>query len=249
MRAYIVEDEAPALRRLEEFLSDIQDVEVIGTSGLAREAAREIEKSRPDLIFLDIELGDISGIDMLRLLSYDPMVVFTTAYDQYAIQAFELEAIDYLLKPFTRERLAEAVEKVRDRLSIEEASTEGLKKLLANWGPKQDHLTRIPSRIGDKIYILADEDIVYISSENKLVFAFLKNSKYLLNYTLDELQNRLDPDKFFRIHRSTIVNLNYIKTIEAWFGGGYKMKVKDGRNTELSISRSAGKLLREKLGW
>ena len=157
--------------------------------------------------------------------------------------------MDYLLKPFSKERFEEAVDKVREKLQPDQDMTSTFKQLLQSWQPGKDYLTRIPSRIGDKIYILPDDEIVYFKSEDKVVFAYLADSDFIVNYTLEELQNRLHPDKFFRIHRSTIVNLNYVKTIEAWFGGGYKMKVKDKRNTELTISRSAGRLLRETLGW
>jgi DNA-binding LytR/AlgR family response regulator len=249
IRAFIVEDEHPALQRLQEFLQRIPDIEIVGSEGSGKKASDQIEAVRPDLLFLDIHLSDISGIDLLHLLSHQPLVIFTTAYDKYAIEAFELRAVDYLLKPFSEERLKEAVGRARERLTANEAPAEGIMQLLSNWNPQKDYLTRIPSKIGDKIYVLPDDDVVYFASEDKLVFAYLIDAKFMLNYTLEQLQNRLDPDKFFRIHRSTIVNLNYVKTIEAWFGGGYKMKVKDKKNTELTISRSAGRALRDKLGW
>ena len=249
IRAFIVEDEHPALQRLQEFLQRIPDIEIVGSEGSGKKASDQIEGVRPDLLFLDIHLSDISGIDLLHLLSHQPLVIFTTAYDKYAIEAFELRAVDYLLKPFSEERLKEAVGRARERLTANEAPAEGIMQLLSNWNPQKDYLTRIPSKIGDKIYVLPDNDVVYFASEDKLVFAYLTDAKFMLNYTLEQLQNRLDPDKFFRIHRSTIVNLNYVKTIEAWFGGGYKMKVKDKKNTELTISRSAGRALRDKLGW
>jgi DNA-binding LytR/AlgR family response regulator len=249
IRAFIVEDEHPALQRLQEFLQRIPDIEIVGSEASGKKASDQIEAVRPDLLFLDIHLSDISGIDLLHLLSHQPLVIFTTAYDKYAIEAFELRAVDYLLKPFSEERLKEAVGRARERLTANEAPAEGIMQLLSNWNPQKDYLTRIPSKIGDKIYVLPDDDVVYFASEDKLVFAYLIDAKFMLNYTLEQLQNRLDPDKFFRIHRSTIVNLNYVKTIEAWFGGGYKMKVKDKKNTELTISRSAGRALRDKLGW
>ena len=249
IRAYIVEDEQPALERLQDFIGEISDVEIVGSNASGKEAAQQIDSLKPDLLFLDIHLTDISGIDLLRLIAHQPAIVFTTAYNQYAIEAFELRAVDYLLKPFSKERLEEAVAKVREKFDPDQNMTATVKQLLQNWQPGKDYLTRIPSRIGDKIYILADDDIVYFKSEDKVVFAYLADSDFIVNYTLEELLTRLNPDKFFRIHRSTIVNLNYVKTIEAWFGGGYKMKVRDKRNTELTISRSAGRLLREKLGW
>jgi len=252
IKAYIVEDEQPALERLLEFLAKMPDVEVVGSAASGKEAAAQIEALQPDLLFLDIHLPDISGIDLLRLLSHHPATVFTTAYDQYAIKAFELRAIDYLLKPFSEERLQEALEKVQERIAPSETADQhikSLKELLGSWNPQQHYLKRIPSKIGDKIYILSDDEVVYFATENKLVFAFMADSRHILNYTLEELQARLDPEKFFRIHRSTIVNLNFVKTIEPWFGGGYKMTVNDKKRTELTISRQAGKLLRQKLGW
>jgi len=249
IRAFIVEDEQPALERLRDLINEIADVEIIGSNPSGKEAVQQIDSLKPDLLFLDIHLTDISGIDVLRLISHQPAIIFTTAYNQYAIEAFELRAVDYLLKPFSKERFEEAVDKVREKLQPDQNMATTFKELLQNWQPGKDYLTRIPSRIGDKIYILLEDEIVYFKSEDKVVFAYLADSDFIVNYTLEELQNRLHPDKFFRIHRSTIVNLNYVKTIEAWFGGGYKMKVKNKRNTELTISRSAGRLLREKLGW
>ncbi len=249
IRVIIVEDEKPALDRLSGFVEKIPDLEVIGLTGSGKAAADMIDEMRPDLIFLDIHLVDISGIDLFHMIDHKPMVIFTTAYNQYAIQAFELQAIDYLLKPFSRERLELAVSRARKRIESNVSADKSIKDLLSKWAPQQDHLRRIPSKIGDKIYILNDDQIIYFNAENKLLFAHLEDSKYLVNYKLDELQARLDPEKFFRIHRSTIVNLNYVLTIEAWFAGGYIMKVRDKNKTELNISRSAGKALRQKLGW
>jgi DNA-binding LytR/AlgR family response regulator len=194
-------------------------------------------------------LPDVSGIDLLHLITHRPLIIFITAYNQYAIKAFELQAIDYLLKPFPKERLEIAVQKAREKISSEQDPSVSLKNLISSWNPEKNYLRRIPSKIGDKIYILLEDDIFYFASEDKLVFAHLKESKFAINYRLDELQARLDPEKFFRIHRSTIVNLNYVKTIESWFAGGYRMKLRDKKMSELIISRSAGKLLRQKLGW
>ena len=249
IRAIIVEDEQPAAERLQAFLKQVPDVEVVGVYASGEEAAHYIDVLKPEVLFLDVHLTDISGIDVLRIIRHKPAIIFTTAYDQYAIEAFELQAVDYLLKPFSEERLQKAIERVRERYSPDKDPTEKIRELLAHWQPQQPCLRRIPSRVGDTIYILSDDDIVYFATENKLVFAYLTEKKYIINYTLEELQARLDPEKFFRIHRSTIVNLNYVKTIDAWFGGGYKMTVKDKRGSELIISRSAGRQLRQKLGW
>ena len=249
IRAIIVEDEKPALDRLNGFIKTIPDLIIVATTNSGHKAAELIDDEKPDLVFLDIHLTDISGIDIVHLITHKPLIIFTTAYNQYAIQAFEIQAIDYLLKPFSLERLELAIDRAREKISRGSSSDESLRQLLTQWSPQKDYLKRIPSKIGDKIYIINDDDIVYFASDQKLVFAYLRDTKYLVNYKLEELNARLDPEKFFRIHRSTIVNLNYVQTIEAWFGGGYKMKVKGSEKRELTISRAAGKLLREKLGW
>jgi len=245
----IVEDELPALERLSGMLKDQPEIQQVGTARTGQEAAVLIDSLKPQLVFLDIQLPDLSGLDLLHILSHRPLIIFTTAYNQYAVQAFELQAVDYLLKPFSQDRLTAALQRVREKISQNSSSLTEIKNLLANYGMSKEHLTRIPSRVGDKIYILTDDDIIYLASEDRLVFAYLYETKFLVNYTLDELQARLNPNKFFRIHRSTLANLNYIAMIEAWFAGGYKTKMKDKKGTELIISRTSGKLLRQKLGW
>lgn len=249
IKTIIIEDEKPALERIKGFISQISDLEILDHTDSGKTAATLIDDLKPDLIFLDIHLSDISGIDLFHMIDHKPMVIFTTAYNQYAIQAFELQAIDYLLKPFSFERLKLAVERAREKFDSRDSSEKSIRELLSKWAPQHDYLRRLPSKIGEKIYILNDDQIVYFNADNKLLFAHLEDSKYLVNYKLDELQARLDPEKFFRIHRSTIVNLNYVLTIETWFAGGYVMKVGTKNKTELNISRSAGKALRQKLGW
>lgn len=247
---FIVEDEKPALERLVNFLEEYDFIRIIGNAASGEKAAAEIDRLKPDLLFLDIHLADISGIDMLNLISHKPKVIFTTAYDNYALEAFNLHAVDYLLKPYGPERLNEAIGKAESQIQQNApAQLEQLKTMLENWRPAAEYLRRIPSRIGDKVYIFSDDDVVFFNSENKLIFAHLVSEKFMLNYTLEQLQSRLDPEKFFRIHRSTIVNMNYIKTIETWFAGTYRMIVKDAAKTELTISRVAGRELRKKLGW
>ncbi len=249
IKTLIVEDEQPALNRLKDMLSEYDDIQLIDTCMSGEAAIRAIDTHKPDLIFLDIHLPDFSGMDVLKLISHDPLVVFVTAFNQYAHEAFELQAVDYLVKPFSADRLDSSLQRVREKLKLGDTNAELINNLLANWKTEQNYLKRLPSKIGDKIYIMTDDEILYISSENKMVTAFTESSKYLINYTMDELQNRLDPEKFFRIHRATIVNLNYVALIETWFAGGYRLIIKNKEKTELLISRSAGKKLRQMLGW
>jgi len=249
LKTIIVEDEQPAAERLQKMLQDYDDIRVLDTCRLGKDAAISIDAHQPDVVFLDIDLPDISGLDLLKMITHEPQIVFVTAYHQYAIAAFEYKAIDYLLKPFSQDRLAAALQKVREKLSRGDQNSELIRNMIATWQAEHSYLRRLPSKIGDRIYIITDDEILFISSENKLVNAFTEKSKFLLNYTIEELQNRLDPEKFFRIHRSTVVNLNYVTLIESWFAGGYRLIIKNKEKTELLISRSAGKKLRQKLGW
>jgi two-component system LytT family response regulator len=245
----IVEDEQLALERLSLLLRDNPDIQLIGSARTGQEAAALIDSQKPELVFLDIQLPDLSGLDLLHIISHQPLIIFTTAYNQYAVQAFELQAVDYLLKPFSPDRLNSAIKRVKEKIGQEAPALDAIKNLLVNYGTLKEYLIRIPSKLGDKIYILSDDDIIYLASEERIVFAYLYETRFMVNYTLDELQARLNPDKFFRIHRSTLVNLNYISMIETWFAGGYRTKMKDKKGTELIISRASGKLLRQKLGW
>jgi DNA-binding LytR/AlgR family response regulator len=246
---YVVEDEQPALKRLLGMLRNINHLQISGYSESGLKAIEEIERLKPDIVFLDVHLSDISGIDILPLINHKPQLIFATAFDSYAVQAFEIQAVDYLLKPFSEKRLRDAVEKALSRLQSVTGGFNEIKQLLTQWQPQNDFLERIPSKIGDKIYILNEDDIIYFASEEKYLFANLFEKKYLINFTLEQLELRLNPEKFFRIHRSIIVNLNYISTIEALFSGSYSAAVKDKKNTKLNVSRLAGKRLKEKLGW
>ncbi len=244
----IVEDEAPARARLEELVAGHGDLKLVGTAGNGRQAIRQIESQKPQLLFLDVHLPDISGLDVLKVVQHKPLVIFTTAYDRYAVEAFEQNALDYLLKPFSEERFRIAVEKVMARLSSHTGVPEDVLIPDKRQGGLH-YLKRIPSRVGDKIYLLNAEEVVYFTSRQKIVTAHLRDTFYMVNYTLEELEARLDPEMFFRIHRSTIVNLNYVMTIEPLFGGAYVMKMRDKERTELNVSRNAGKVIRQRLGW
>ncbi len=249
MKAIIVEDEQPAVARLQNMLTEFPEVEVLAVASTGEEAARTIDALRPDLVFLDVQLPDMSGVDLLKLIEHRPQIIFTTAYDAYAVQAFELGALDYLLKPFSAERLAEALQRVQARLHSQEDTAQKLQQLLTQLAGRQPYLQRIPCRAGQKILILPVNQILYFATDKKLVFAHLPGKRYCINYTLEELQQRLDPEKFFRCHRTTIVNLDYVRSIEPWFGGTYRITLRGLEDTPLPVSRNAARQLREKLGW
>jgi len=249
MRLLIVEDERPAREYLEKLCRDEQDISGVWAVETGLRAIENIDSEKPDLIFLDINLPDISGIDVLKNINHHPEIIFCTAYDEYAVAAFEHRAVDFLLKPYSRERFQQAMEKVRERLVQKKNLESQLSRLLAEWQPDIRFISRIPAKVGEKIYLLNTDDVAWFSSENRLVFAHQVSKKYAINYTLDELEKRLEPERFFRIHRSTIVNLDYVVSIEPYFGGAFIMKLKTPDKTELKISRNAARDLRRKLGW
>ncbi len=247
LTVFVVEDEAPARERLLAFIDAHPALKLVGWCDSGEQALAQIPATRPDLIFLDIHLGDISGLDVLKMLNEKPQVIFSTAYDRYAIQAFELSAVDYLLKPYTFDRFQQAVAKA---IQYRRPATRRKHPLSATESVRMHQpLRRIPARVGERIYLLPVESIVYFSSEDKVVFAHLTDKSYIVNYTLEELEHRLDGEQFFRIHRSTIVNLNFVQSIEPYLGGSYIMEVKDRKRSQLHISRNAARRLREKLGW
>lgn len=244
----IVEDEAAARDRLTALLAAFEDIELAAVCENGRSALDRIPDIKPDLLFLDVHLPDISGLDVLRALDNLPQIIFTTAYDKYAVQAFEHNAVDFLLKPFSAERLQQALEKARANQSDRQLANQ-LQIVLRSMRQPDQHLERIPAREGERIYILKSDEITFFQSRDKVVLAHRAADHFVINYTLDELQERLDSAQFIRIHRSTIVNLNYVHSIEPLFGGTYLMQVNDHMQTELNVSRNAGKLIREKLGW
>ena len=246
----IVEDEQAAAVRLAELIHTRPELKLLGVCASGREAATEIDRLKPRLVFLDVYLPDISGLDVLKILYFQPLIIFTTAYNRFAVDAFELNAVDFLLKPFSAERFNKAVHKALRQLgSGGQLPALQAYRPIPLLHPEPDFLTRIPSKVGEKIFILNTHHIVYFQSKEKMVLAFRKDDYFIVNYTLEELQNRLDPEQFFRIHRSTIVNINFVESIEPLFGGTYLMRMRDVQHSALSVSRNAGRQIRKKLGW
>jgi len=249
IRTIIIEDEKPARERLTALIDVHPKLELLTQCSSGNEAILQIANLKPDLIFLDIHLPDISGLDILKVLEYQPSIIFTTAYDKYAINAFEHNAVDFLLKPFSEDRFSQAVQKAVSQTSENDNINTQMQNILAKWQQPDQYLSRIPAKLGERIFILKSVEIIYFQSKDKVVTAYQQKDYFIINYTLDELQNRLDPEQFIRIHRATIVNLNNVHTIEPLFGGAYLMKMNDKNKTELNVSRNAGKMIRDKLGW
>jgi two-component system LytT family response regulator len=251
-RAYLVDDEPLALRRLERLLRERDTLEIAGACSDPLKAAGEIELIRPDVLFLDIQMPEITGFELLARLDVQPLVVFTTAYDQYALRAFEVNSVDYLLKPVEEAQLHRALAKLQ-RMAGGESPRPDLQALLrdvraALQPPAAESLDRIPSRTGERIHLIETARVTHFFAEDKLTFAATPEKNWVVDRTIAELEEKLDPRRFVRIHRSTIVNLAFVDELLTWFGGRMLIRLKDAKRTELSVSRDRLKELKERLG-
>ena len=241
--AIIVDDEQLARDELSFLLKQFPDIEVIGTGSNGPEALRLIEKLEPDLAFLDVQMPGLDGLGVIRKAREMglplPHFILATAYDQYAIQAFRLEAMDYLLKPVDKARLAETVERVRRQLAEKPKPAEAVE------APQR---TKLLVKSGNRSYIVDAQDVVYATIDNGLITMVASSVEGLSNYrTLEELQSALDPEVFWRVHRSYLVNINRIKEVIPWFKSSYQLRMDDKKQTEIPVSRVQTKRLRELL--
>jgi two-component system LytT family response regulator/two-component system response regulator LytT len=246
IRVLIVDDEELARARIKGLLGAFDDLECVGEAENGLEAVERIRDLRPDLVFLDIQMPGMDGFEVLAALEDVPLIVFATAYDEYALKAFEVNSIDYLLKPIEKERLAQAVERARELLSGDDLGREieriaGLVRVRG--------VDRLPVQKGKKIILVDHADIVWIEASEGLVFVHTADQRFLANTTMAELETRLDPATFFRTHRSSIVNLNHVVEIVPWFGGKYKVIVDDDGRSEVVLSRARAKALRAIFPW
>jgi DNA-binding LytR/AlgR family response regulator len=249
IRTLVVDDEKLARDRLLSFLRGINDVEVVGQAKDGVDAVRLIEESAPDLVFLDVQMPGLDGFGVLKAVTKTPEVIFATAYDEYAIQAFEVHAADYLLKPISRARLEESVRRVRQRLAGPAPTTQ-LQDLLQLLEARQRrYLGQVPVHRGRQILVLPTDQILWFEVEYRLVYAHVDGDRYMTNFTLKELEERLDPEVFFRAHKSRLVNLQHVRAIVPWFGGRFKLVMRDQKGSEVELSRAQARELRARMHW
>jgi two-component system LytT family response regulator/two-component system response regulator LytT len=250
IRTLVVDDEKLARDRLTGFLRELDDIELLGEAADGVQAVELISEQRPDLVFLDVQMPGMNGFDVLEALRPEvPHVVFATAYDEYAIRAFDVAAVDYLLKPFARARVAAAVARVRSRLESS-AGAADLDALLQRLNDRpREQLTRVPAHAGRRILLLKPEDVLWFGVEHRLVYAHTTERGFMTNFTLRELEERLDPDTFFRAHKATLVNLAQVKEIVPWFGGRFKLAMRGRDNADVVVSRAQARELRQRLRW
>lgn len=247
MRIIVVDDEELARERIKSLAADVAGAEIVGEAENGLEAIEKIRELSPDVVILDIQMPGMNGFEVVEALTEIPLIVFATAFDEYAIKAFEVNSVDYLLKPISKERFAEAMERARSLMTSAPAldrELERLAQLVRSRGAE-----RLPVMKGRRIVLLDLKHIVWIGASDELVFVHTKDARYLINSTMAELERRLDSSVFFRTHRSSIVNLDHIREIVPWFGGKYKVIVDDAEGTELTLSRARAKGLREIFPW
>ncbi|HVN27585.1 MAG TPA: LytTR family DNA-binding domain-containing protein [Candidatus Binataceae bacterium] len=248
IRTVIVEDEAPARGRLIRFLKAHPDIELAGEAATGAEAIALIERSSPDLILLDIKLPDISGLEVLKRLNDRPHVIFSTAYDSYAIEAFEVEAVDFLLKPYEQARVDTALERVRARIHSADAPV-SLEALLRKLGARTSEASqRIALHDREHIVLANSGEIFYFVAEGDEVYARLRGRRLSVRRSLREIERMMEPQRFFRANRSTLVNLDLVREIHPWFGGRFVIRFSELETGEqIEVSRRQARLLHEML--
>lgn len=236
----IAEDEPLAREVLRDWIQEHPQLRLVGEAADGAEALKNIGTMKPDAVFMDIQMPEMTGLEVIRRLTYLPEFIFTTAYDQYAVTAFELNAVDYLLKPFSRERFDAAIERL---LEVSMPSAEVFQLALKQAAERETAvLKRILVRDRGHIFPLAMDEIEYLKSDEKYTVIAARKKTFLVRIALSELSARLDPDKFIRIHRSTLVNLDFVDSMKADEQSQLQLQMRDG--TQLIANREASKMLR-----
>jgi two-component system response regulator LytT len=264
LRAIVVDDEQLARDELGYLLGQIGGIELIGQAGNGVEALSTIDRLHPDVVFLDVQMPGLNGFEVARRIvdgTTPSQIIFVTAYDQRAIEAFEVNAVDYLLKPVEQARLEMAVDRARRRISLDrvlERSPDAaerpgvnnaqLEKIVELVAERQSRRERLAIKVGERFMLVQADDVIYASLGDDGISVVTEHHAGISNYrTLDELQDRLDSNVFWRVHRSHLVNINKIKEIVPWFSRNYLLRMKDPKTTEIPVSRTQTRRLREYL--
>src|SRR6202171_793702 len=249
----IVDDEKPARGELAFLLRGFPEINVIGLGKNGVEAVSLIKEHAPDLVFLDVQMPGLDGFGVLKKLVEKkmklPHVVFATAFDQYAVQAFDVNAVDYVLKPFDKARISKAIQRARKMMETQTTATERLEQLVSQLGaPRQSPAppVKVLVKSQQKLLLVDGEDLVFASIEDGIISMMSRDAEGTSNYrTLEELNAALDSDSFWRPHRSYLVNIHHIKEVVPWFKSSYMLKMNDKKHTEIPVSRSQIRRMRE----
>jgi two-component system, LytTR family, response regulator len=248
MRAFIVDDERLAVDRLERLLVETGRVEVVGTATDPVAALAQLRGHALDVLFLDVQMPELSGFDLLARLDIDVPVVFTTAYDQYAIEAFGVNSVDYVLKPVEPARLERALDKLRRLTGTPRPDVRSLAQQLAAHLAPGRRVERIASRLGERTIVLEVSRISHFVARDKLTFAGTGGREHVVDYTLAQLEERLDSRRFVRVHRSAVVNISFVDELYPDVDGGVAVRLRDEKKTTVSVARDRVRALKERLG-
>jgi len=245
VKALIIDDEQLARDLIRNYLHSYPDVQIIGEVENGFEGARQIAELKPDLVFLDIQMPKLNGFEMLELTENPPEIIFITAHNDFAIRAFEMNAVDYLLKPYSRERLIAAVQKAADRIRSGNIRENKIERLLQQ--PLTEKLERVVVKTGTKIKVIPVDRIIYLEAQDDYIMVYTDEGKHLKQGTMKYYEDHLDESKFIRVHRSYIVRIDQVVQLEPYAKDNYIMKLKNG--AALKISRSGLKNLKEKFNF
>jgi two-component system LytT family response regulator len=251
LRAFLVDDEPLALKQLARLLQRTERAVVVGSSSEPLEAIAQLKSTPYDVLFTDIQMPDLSGFQMLAKLDPQPLVIFTTAYSDYALQAFEVNSIDYLLKPIDERHLNRALTKldrIRQGLEARPQLEQLLQRLASALPAKQAYPTRLSSKLGERIELIEIARVTHFYANDKLTYASTPKKDFIVDYTITELEEMLDPEKFVRIHRATVLNLDFVRELYPWFSDRMIVRINDGKDSELTVARDRVKTLKDKLG-
>ena len=253
LTAIVVDDEQLAREELCYMLEQLGNVEVVAQAGNGLEAVGIVERFGPDVVFLDVQMPGLSGFEVAHRLiqsGSSPNIIFVTAFDRYAIEAFEVNAVDYLLKPVDGTRLERALDKARKRVATSKdlPLNDQVERIVQLMSERQSKRERVAVKVGERFLLVQADEIIYASLTDDSINIVTSQLAGTSNFrTLDELQSRLDPSVFWRVHRSHLVNINKVKEIVPWFSRNYILRMKDAKATEIPVSRAQTKRLREYL--
>jgi two-component system LytT family response regulator len=248
IKIIIVEDERPARDLLKTYLEAFPQMELLGEYDNGFDGLKAINELEPDAVFLDVQMPKLTGFELLEVLEHQPEVIFTTAYDQFAIQAFERNAVDYLLKPFSRDRFSEAISKLTSRLEVKEGAAKeesSIEKIRQHFAESDEKLHRVVIKKSGKIHVISTSDINFLEAQDDYVMIYTDDGKYLKQQTMKYFEQHLDSEQFVRVHRSYIANVTCIERIEPYEKSNFILILKDGN--KVPVSRNGMQVLKENL--
>jgi two-component system LytT family response regulator len=247
IKAIIIEDEKLARDLVAGYISDFDRIELIGEFDNGFSGLKAISELHPDVVFLDVQMPKLTGFEMLELLEYKPEIIFTTAYDQYAINAFEQNALDYLLKPFSKQRFAEAINKLFERMDKEDDKGGQLARIRKHFEESEEEIHRVVIKKSGKIHVISTEKINYLEAQDDYVMIYTAEERFLKQQTMKFFEKHLSSQAFIRVHRSYIVNVQSIDRIEPYEKTNFILILKNG--SKVPVSRSGMQVLKEKLNF